>query len=469
VKTGKIAVRVATLDKRLDPVSVLCEITSRRGAFALESIGNVTGRGGYSIFGAEPVREVAAESFDAWADAIGELERIECPDDVPFAGGGVGVLDYEGGAALERVLPRSTGPTCRFGLYDTTIICDHARDRWLVAAADLPDSAETADERLAAWVERFQSLPDCPAVLRKPVATTTRPVADMSAADYEAKVARAIEYIAAGDIYQVNLAQRWTAQTSAADLALYLALREENPADFLAFLPGADRSVLTCSPELFLELACDGRVTTRPIKGTRPRGASAAEDRRLGQELLSSEKDRAELAMIVDLLRNDLGRVAELGSVRVLEEAAVEVHPTVLHLVATIEARVRPEVGAIELLRATFPGGSITGCPKIRAMQIIRELEPSERGPYCGAIGFIGLDGRMRMNVAIRTMVKTGDTLHIHAGGAITADSDPVSEYHECLAKAEGMFRALGAAPVPAGCNPDPRAATRRLSSVSSA
>ena len=192
-----------------------------------------------------------------------------------------------------------------------------------------------------------------------------------------------------------------------------------------------------------MELRGD-HVTTRPIKGTRPRGGSAREDETLRRALAESEKDAAELNMIVDLLRNDLGRVCSFGSVRVVDPGEIETHPTVFHRVATIEGRLTPGRGWAGLLRASFPGGSITGAPKIRAMQIIDELEPTRRTAYCGAIGMIGLDGSMSLSVAIRTMIQAGGSVHLHAGGAIVADSQPEEEYREILAKARGMFAALG-------------------------
>jgi para-aminobenzoate synthetase component 1 len=204
-----------------------------------------------------------------------------------------------------------------------------------------------------------------------------------------------------------------------------------------------DVAVLSSSPELFLGLQ-DGMVTTCPIKGTRPRGTDQASDNAARAELTSSAKDQAELAMIVDLLRNDLGRVCEYGSVAVLDAGRIEAHPTVFHRVATIVGQLRSGQTWIDLLRATIPGGSITGAPKIRAMQIIAELESTQRSVYCGSIGMIGLDGSLQLSVAIRTMIQVGNVVHVFAGGAIVADSDPQDEYREILAKAAGMLQALG-------------------------
>jgi len=260
---------------------------------------------------------------------------------------------------------------------------------------------------------------------------------------YLEKVRRILEYIAAGDVYQVNLTQRFTTPTAAPPLELYRRLRRTNPAAYAAWLGWGDGAILSSSPELFLDVR-DGRVVTRPIKGTRPRIGDPVVDAAAQQELLHSEKDAAELTMIIDLLRNDLGRVCEFGSISVESASTLETHPTVYHLSSTIVGTLREGVSALDLLRAASPGGSVTGCPKIRAMQIINELEPSRRNVYCGSIGYLGLDGSMCMNIAIRTMILDRGMLHLHAGGAIVADSDPQSEYDETLAKARGMFRALG-------------------------
>jgi len=256
---------------------------------------------------------------------------------------------------------------------------------------------------------------------------------------YEAAVARSIEYIAAGDVFQVNLSQRFTAGLPTHSAHVYQWLVRNAPARYGAYLNYADYCVISNSPELFLKI--DGRqITTRPIKGTRPLGEGMAD------ELRDSAKDTAELNMIVDLERNDLGRVCETGSVRVTQPRHIEAHPTVYHGVATIEGTLRERISLIDVLRATFPGGSVTGAPKIRAMQIIDELEPVRRDAYCGAIGYVARDGRCEFNLAIRTMTVKDGLIHIPVGGGIVADSDPAAEYEETLVKAKAMFEALGIA-----------------------
>lgn len=257
-----------------------------------------------------------------------------------------------------------------------------------------------------------------------------------------------LEYIRAGDIYQLNLSQRLEARWPGSAEAFYLALREQSPAQFGAFigagLSGGVGAIASISPELLLRTR-GTKVETRPIKGTRPRPANLQDAARFEQELLLSDKERAELNMIVDLERNDLGRVCEYGSVRVRSAGEIEALPTLFHRVATIEGTLKPGTRMTELMKAIFPGGSITGAPKLRAMQIIRELEPVPRGPYCGAIGWLDIHGDMELNLAIRTAVCDAEagTVHYHAGSGIVADSDPAKEYEETLQKSAAFLRAV--------------------------
>jgi para-aminobenzoate synthetase component 1 len=264
---------------------------------------------------------------------------------------------------------------------------------------------------------------------------------------YLRAVERAISYIHAGDIFQVNLSQRLTARAEAAPLELYRQLRAWNPAPFSGYVAGPDWAILSASPERFLSLVRD-EVETRPIKGTRRRRPIPEADLFTRDELRESEKDRAENLMIVDLLRNDLSRVCRPGSVRVPQLCAVECYETVQHLVSEVRARLKPGTTAWELFPAAFPGGSITGAPKVRAMEIIAELEPAPRGPYCGSLLAIGFDGSLDSNILIRTFVVGGGRIVCNVGGGIVAQSDPEQEYEETLHKAEGMLRAAAAAGV---------------------
>jgi para-aminobenzoate synthetase component 1 len=315
-------------------------------------------------------------------------------------------------------------------------------------------------ERLPRRTADDLQLPDCCVGLYRaesdafppPSAITVTPnLSDETVSDsvtreeYEGAIRRVLDYIAAGDCYQVNLAHRFSAPLAFQPADLYDRLKHVSPAPYAAYLDCGDHQVLSSSPELFLRIE-NGEIETRPIKGTRPRGRTPEEDAAAAAELLASEKDAAELLMIVDLERNDLGRVCRYGSVHVPELRRLESYANVHHLVATVRGTLQPGVTPLQALRAAFPGGSITGAPKIRAMEIIEELEPYRRGVYTGAIGWVDGSGRAEWNIAIRTMVVRGNRVYFHAGGGIVADSNPASEYEETLTKARGMIAALGLA-----------------------
>jgi para-aminobenzoate synthetase component 1 len=361
------------------------------------------------------------------------------PNEAPFQGGMIGFFGYDLAPRLERLPRRSPPdsrlPDIRFALYDTAVTVDHASGRVELRAHDLLGEGQAAaDRRCHEWHRAL--VHGSPAPVR-----TSRlgPLAsNFTADDYREAVSRALEYIAAGDIFQVNLSQRFTAFGRPEPLDLYLRLKEVSPAPFSAFLAFSDLAVVSASPEWFYRTRGD-HLVTRPIKGTRPRGASAEEDARLSAGLAASAKDRAELTMIVDLERNDLGRVARYGTVRVLDALTVETFAQVHHLVATVEGRLRPDCGPIDVVRALFPGGSITGAPKIRAMEIIDELEPSRRSLYTGSIGYFSRGGASGFNIAIRTMLVEGDRVSYQVGGGIVADSEPEAEYRETLHKGRGL------------------------------
>ncbi len=380
-------------------------------------------------------QELASQGdpFEALRDLLAERPLPAVPG-LPFPGGAIGAFGYDLGRHLER-LPRQAKDDLGFpdlvaGIYDRFEIQDRLRGQaWSVS---LPGSAGPRAIRDADYRRTFGA------------ATSAAPAGpNFTRERYLAALRRVKEYIAAGDVYQVNLSQRFHARSGRTPLEVYRALRAASPAPFGAFLQFGGRSVLSASPEQFLELR-GRRALTRPIKGTRRRGGDPESDARLRAELLASSKDDAELAMIVDLERNDLGRVCDFGSVRVLEPKTLETHPTVFHLSAAIEGRLREGLGPVDLLRAAFPGGSITGAPKIRAMQIIDELEPTRRAFYTGAIGCIGFDGSMNLSIAIRTLLQDGADYTFQAGGGVVADSDPAAEYEETLTKALALARALG-------------------------
>lgn len=371
---------------------------------------------------------------------------------VPFAGGAVGFLGYELGGALEVLParhPNSFGmPDMSFGFYDVVLAFD-AREQncWLLSSGFPETEPKRRSRRAAARADEMLAL------LRHPARPSHGPIAsvswtpELSRSAYEARVGKVLEYIRAGDIFQANFTARSLAPRppGIAAAEIYRKLRALSPAPFAAFLGcGAGLAVTSASPERFLRLDPSGQVETRPIKGTRPRGADPETDRRLRAELSASPKDRAENLMIVDLMRSDLGKVAEIGSISVPTLCEVESFATVHHLVSAIEAQLRPGLGPVDLLRAAFPGGSVTGAPKIRAMEIIDELEEARRGPYCGSIAWIGFDGAMDSSMVIRTLVVTETMLIAQAGGGIVADSDPAGEYEEMQLKLRPIIDGFG-------------------------
>jgi para-aminobenzoate synthetase component I len=363
----------------------------------------------------------------------------------PF-GGLVGYLGYELGGCIES-LPMTRrddleAPDLWLCQYETILAFEHGSGTWRISTISRNGLAAER-ERILGLLRR------APAAASPPLAPSPRrrsalpPVeCNFTRAEYLTAVRRALRHIREGDLYQVNLSQRFSAALPCAPWDLYRTLRRLNPAPYACYLKFPGMVLAGSSPELFLRVR--GReVTTRPIKGTRPRGSTPAEDRAQREELSASAKDRAELAMIVDLERNDLGRVCSYGSVRVKEPSRLETFATVFHTTATVVGRLAPGRDLVDLLRASFPGGSITGCPKIRAMEIIDELEPTARGPYTGAMGYIGARGNAELNIAIRTIVLKDGRAYWQVGGGIVAGSDPAAEYRETLDKGRALVRAL--------------------------
>jgi para-aminobenzoate synthetase component 1 len=355
---------------------------------------------------------------------------------LPFGPGWIGCLGYGLRSEFEMVPDRHPDDTgiadVHLSYYPAVAVHDRAEGAWWFVWRE---NAADAVRPLRACLRRAAPPPQ---------GTVQGPPRPRIAHDsYLAAVRRAVEYIHAGDVFQVNYAHEFRAGFRGDPLALYLSLRTFNPAPFNAYLDlGEGRAILSTSPELFLrQHGCE--VTTMPIKGTRPRGADAATDARLAGELMRSEKDAAELAMIVDLERNDLGRVCEPGSVVVKDAARIEPYASVHHRIAEVSGRLERGHDRVDLLAAAFPGGSVTGAPKVRAMEIIDELESGRRGPYTGSIGILTDDGGMALNIAIRTPVLARGEVRVHVGGGIVADSVPEEEYEETLAKGRAMFEAL--------------------------
>ncbi len=386
------------------------------------------------------------------------LERFEIPEPsgIPFpVGGAFGFWGYELNQFLEPRLPRRAVndlefPDCHLGFHSSVVVFDHRDECVHVVssgfAADGTRSVPRAREETAAWRRLLESTPGSPKLISPPIAGGSRARTTLERPFFLAAVRRAQAYIHTGDIYQVNLAQRLDAPHAGSGWDLFRRLAVASPAPHAAWIDAGDFELVSSSPESFLEF--DGAaVRTRPIKGTRPRSADPVEDARLRDELLASEKERAELVMITDLLRNDLGRVCEFGSVRVPELMRLEPFSHVQHLVSTIEGILRPGLTHLEALAACFPGGSITGAPKLRAMEIIDELEPVARGPYCGTHGYLGFNRQSRLAITIRTAIVRENRAWFHVGAGIVADSVPESEYDETIAKAGGILAALGADP----------------------
>ena len=465
---------IEEMTNHLDAPDCYAAVKDRPWSFFLDSGMNPDNLGRYSFIGCDPFlvlssggdiqllskdgrRSIRGNPFDVLQGLLKRYAVELAPSPVPFTGGAVGYFGYDLCHFIERLPATAVDdlqlPDCCVAFYDSAIAFDHVENRAYVVATGNPEVEAVRREKDAR--ERIGELKELvnracglgrsgahSATSRIPAAASGLR-SNFTRDEYIRAVAKAIEYIAAGDIFQVNLSQRFDVDLSVDPYELYLRLRGINPAPFASYLNFGDVVVAGASPERFLHVSGD-RVETRPMKGTRPRGRSAAEDESLASELLASAKDRAENIMIVDLERNDLGKVCEYGSVRVKELCTLEKYATVFQLTSTVEGRLRAGADRIDLLKACFPGGSITGAPKVRAMEIIDELEPTRRGIYTGAVGYMGFDGGMDLNIAIRTFVVKGGRAYFQAGGGIVADSEPQAEYQETLDKAWALMAALG-------------------------
>jgi len=381
-------------------------------------------------------RRVSGDPFDLVRDCL-QIERISSAG-LPFVGGAIGYFAYDLARRIERLPSVADGsdglPEMAIGVYDWAVVVDHAAHRtWLVAHG--------RDPRTAGKWASLQGLFEMPnvAVPRQSFGVRGPVHANMTWEQYRTGFTRIKRYIRDGHCYQVNFAQRFSTSADGDPWTAYRTLRQLSPAPFSAYLNLPCGQILSASPERFL-LVQDEHVETKPIKGTRPRGSDLASDKRLAEELRNSRKDQAENLMIVDLLRNDIGKSCRSGSVKVPALFELQSFANVHHLVSTVTGILKPELDALHVLRGCFPGGSITGAPKVRAMEIIEELEPHRRSAYCGAIGYLGFDGRMDTNIAIRTMIHSAGKVRFYAGGGIVADSEASAEYHECFDKAAPML-----------------------------
>ena len=454
-----------------DVEGALVRLSSRPHCLLLDSALRDPRLGRYSFLTADPFDflTIAADGGDGLSSLAEKLRPLQAQhraDLPPFQGGAAGLLSYDLARSLERIPPPRADefglPAIAMGLYDVVLAFDHAQHRaWLISQG-FPETdparrvrrASQRIEQFRAWLaEPVSTLPprrpDLQTMLSPselapcyPVPGPLSLVSNFSADAYLHAVQQAINYIHAGDVFQVNLAQRLLAPAAGDALALYLRLRQCNPATFAAWFDAGAFQIASASPERFLRIA-DRQVEARPIKGTRRRTAWVEADLFAGDELRESEKDRSENIMIVDLLRNDLARACAPDSVRVTQLCGLETYQFVQHLVSAVTGRLRPEMSPVDLLRGAFPGGSVTGAPKVRAMEIIAELEPTARGPYCGSIGYLGFDGWLDLSILIRTITASHGWWQFPVGGGIVAQSSPQREYEETWHKAQGLLQAV--------------------------
>ncbi|MDQ7093954.1 aminodeoxychorismate synthase component I [Desulfosporosinus sp. PR] len=460
----------------LPPCQMFQAFKKEPSPFFLDSGKNYEELGCYSFMGAAPFLEATAYpdklevswpnllqktvrpsrspgSFDFLDESFNKYQVSAAP--FPFSGGAVGFISYDLKNEIEQLPSLAEDdlglPLWRFAWYDGILVYDHRRGSYWLVACGMDENGTCRTDLANARIHYLEQLLNSHAPQASRELSefslqdqTVFPITpSVSKEDYLQDLKRVIEYIYAGDIYQANLTQRFSMPWNGDVWELYAKLHLQNPAPFAAFLPYDDFQILCSSPERFLQIKGNGYIETRPIKGTRPRKSSPQEDEAQALALQNSLKDRAELTMIIDLERNDLGRICEFGSVKVPELIALEKYPTVWHLVSTITGQLHKGLLPGAVLQAVFPGGSITGAPKIRAMEIIDELEPYRRGIYTGSIGYLGFDGAWDLNIVIRTIILKNGRAFVHAGGGIVADSLPEDEYKETLDKAKALFRVL--------------------------
>ncbi len=456
------AVRVENLPYARDSGPLASRLIERPSFVFLDSCRQGDARGRYDVLASDPqtlllttggVTEIRRgnQVTHSTEDPFLLVERVlatlgEVDSDLPFAGGALGYFGYDLGRLIEQLPVHAHRdidlPDMAIGIYEHAIIVDHERG---VSCLVSHPRAQSSPEILRQAALAQTSVTPAAFGTSFEVVSQVRPEIDF--AQYAVAWRQIKHYIEEGDVYQVNLAQRFSAAVRGSPWDAYQRLRNLNPAPFSAFITAAGGAILSSSPERFIRIE-NSLVESKPIKGTRRRSNDPAEDVALAQELADSAKDRAENVMIVDLLRNDLGKTCLVGSIEVPALFAVETYTKVHHLVSTVRGRIAPNVSPFTVLRACFPGGSITGAPKIRAMEIIEELEPFRRGVYCGAIGYVSCNGNMDTNIAIRTLVQHRDHLYCWAGGGIVMDSELEAEYQECFAKAAAMLEVFAHAEI---------------------
>ena len=439
------------------PVSVLQRFADRENAFLLESMEGGETWGRYSFVGVDPKLMLEVDhsggrtgQLAAIRDVYRGLRVADLPGLPRFFGGAVGFLGYESIGEFERMpaAKRSENITCRsrFLKADNLIVFDNIRHTVKIVVCTFPRQASSSGNAYREAVSRIENIASVmDATAAHPRVKTYPEVSfssNMTPGEFKGIVARTKEYIVAGDIIQAVLSQRFTARTDVPPLQLYRALRLLNPSPYTFFLKIGEQTLVGSSPEVMVRLT-GNRVELRPIAGTRPRGATEQEDRKLADELLSDEKEKAEHVMLVDLGRNDIGRVSQAGSVQVTEYMVIERYSHVMHMVSHVQGVLRDGVDAYDVIGAAFPAGTLTGAPKIRAMEIINELEPEPRGAYGGAVGYVSYSGNMDLAITIRTLDVCRGEVSVQAGAGIVYDSDPEREFDETCHKARGMQKAV--------------------------
>lgn len=458
----------------LTPVSAYCKLQWGPCSFLFESVVGGEKIGRFSFLGSDPFLQLNAygqrvvltedgktTEYQA-EDPLGELEKklanyraVHLPGLPRFSGGAVGYAGYDVVRYTEHLPNAPTDdrqlPDLSFSFYDRMVIFDQINKTILVVAhadtrsGDLRDSYERACQRVDEMCRQLQrGIADLQLTDIHPVthAKPELPRSNFSQSEFESAVEHCKEYIRAGDIFQVVLSQRLELETQARPLDIYRSLRVVNPSPFMFLLKTPEVNLIGSSPEIMVRVE-DGETTIRPLAGTRPRGRTAVEDQRLADDLLADPKERAEHVMLIDLARNDVGRVAQFGSVQLSDVMVVERYSHVMHITSNVTGQLVEGKSALDALRAGLPAGTVSGAPKVRAMEIIDELEPHRRGPYAGAVGYLDFTGNMDTCIALRTLVMQGQTAYVQAGAGIVADSVPTTEYEETLNKARGLLRAI--------------------------
>ena len=442
---------IKEINTKLNAFEIFTIFKDEKDSFILDSAMDKNKLGRYSFISSNPFKTLKYKNskenpLDSLQSELNKY-KVENNTELPFIGGAVGYLSYNLGKYIENLQESAKDDLnaydLYFGFYDYVIVVDHLKEKTYIATPNLDVKKE---ENIVSNIENRINEAEIKGI--NPICYEEREVpptklqSNFTRKGFENSVEKVRQYIRSGDIYQANLTQRFSGKTTLSSYELYRDLRRISPAPFGAYLNFDDFNILSNSPERFIK-CIDRKLETRPIKGTRPRGKNKEEDLKLQEELKNSEKDRAELLMIVDLERNDIGKISKIGSVKVPELFVIEPYANVNHLVATVVGELDEDKDVVDVIKVTFPGGSITGAPKIRAMEIIDELEPTKRNVYTGSIGYIGFNGDMDLNIAIRTIIKKEDDVYFQVGGGMTWGSDPSEEYQETLDKAQSIMKAL--------------------------